>query len=82
VTAPPPLLPQFQELGAPGDAVIFLPQSRRVWMLHTSPAALQMTDLALAQTPASSHTLFGIALTSILHDGPPTESVGRFRAVG
>ncbi|WP_437105684.1 glycosyltransferase family 39 protein [Streptomyces sp. enrichment culture] len=53
-----------QELGAPGDGVIFLPQSRRVWMLRTSPASLGMTDLALAQTPASSHTLFGTELAS------------------
>ncbi|MFC9468072.1 glycosyltransferase family 39 protein [Streptomyces coelicoflavus] len=51
-----------KDLGAPGDPVIFLPQSRRVWMLRTPPASLGMTDLALAQSPAASHTLFGTEL--------------------
>ncbi|CAL9480546.1 hypothetical protein SUDANB176_03038 [Streptomyces sp. enrichment culture] len=53
-----------QELGAPGDAVLFLPQSRRVWMLRTSPASLGMIDLAQYRTPASSGTPFGVELTS------------------
>ncbi|MZE42384.1 hypothetical protein GTY49_05220 [Streptomyces sp. SID5477] len=51
-----------RDLGAPGDSVIFLPRSRRVWMLRTPPASLGMTDLALAQSPAASHTLFGTEL--------------------
>ncbi|MFI1932443.1 glycosyltransferase family 39 protein [Streptomyces sp. NPDC020330] len=51
-----------QELGAPGDSVIFLPQSRRVWMLRVPPESLGMADLALTQPPASSHTLFGVEL--------------------
>ncbi|MFH9733210.1 glycosyltransferase family 39 protein [Streptomyces sp. NPDC017260] len=51
-----------KDLGAPGDPVIFVPQSRRVWMLRTPPASLGMTDLALARTPATSHTLFGTEL--------------------
>jgi mannosyltransferase len=53
-----------QELGAPDDAVIFLPQSRRVWMLRTTPMSLGMTDLALDRSPASSGTLFGVELAS------------------
>ncbi|MFE2436099.1 glycosyltransferase family 39 protein [Streptomyces sp. NPDC059409] len=55
-----------RDLGAPGDPVIFLPQSRRVWMLDTPPASLGMTDLALAQSPAASHTLFGTELAGDL----------------
>ncbi|MFJ9674470.1 glycosyltransferase family 39 protein [Streptomyces sp. NPDC101221] len=51
-----------KDLGEPGNPVIFLPQSRRVWMLRTPPASLGMTDLALAQSPATSHTLFGTEL--------------------
>lgn len=44
---------------SPGDGVIFLPGSRRVWTLQRDPAAYGLTDIALASAPHTSHTLYG-----------------------
>ncbi|MBC2903218.1 glycosyltransferase family 39 protein [Streptomyces sp. PSKA01] len=41
------------------DAIVFMPSRRRVWTL-TDPGALHgMRDLALKDSPATSHTLYG-----------------------
>ncbi|MFF4689126.1 glycosyltransferase family 39 protein [Streptomyces sp. NPDC001307] len=51
---------------APGDGVLFLPSSRRVWLLGQEPALYGAHDLALAAAPHPSHTLYGTEL-------PPTD---------
>ncbi|UXY27288.1 glycosyltransferase family 39 protein [Streptomyces sp. HUAS TT20] len=47
---------------APGEGVLFLPASRRVWLLGQGPAPYGAHDLALAAAPHSSHTLYGTEL--------------------
>ncbi|MFF4754011.1 glycosyltransferase family 39 protein [Streptomyces sp. NPDC002514] len=51
-----------RETTAPGDGVLFLPGSRRVWTLGREPAAYGADDLALAAAPHPSHTLYGTEL--------------------
>ncbi|MFB7495341.1 glycosyltransferase family 39 protein [Streptomyces sp. NPDC056161] len=51
-----------RETVAPGDGVLFLPGSRRVWTLGREPAAYGADDLALAAAPHPSHTLYGTEL--------------------
>ncbi|MEI5097591.1 glycosyltransferase family 39 protein [Streptomyces sp. PmtG] len=49
----------LRDTGAPGDAVLYLPLRRRVWTLPYPWAARGLRDIALAQRPAASHTLYG-----------------------
>ncbi|MFE6523819.1 glycosyltransferase family 39 protein [Streptomyces sp. NPDC057794] len=46
----------------PGDAVLFVPASRRVWTLSREPASYGAVDLALAASPRAGHTLYGTEL--------------------
>ncbi|GLY31179.1 glycosyltransferase family 39 protein [Kineosporia sp. NBRC 101731] len=48
----------------PGDAVIFLPESRRVVKLAYPAAFDEVDDIALGQTGARSATLFGVEATT------------------
>ncbi|MFI1191002.1 glycosyltransferase family 39 protein [Streptomyces californicus] len=50
-----------RETGAPGDGLVFLP-ARRAWILATPDAYAELDDLALADSPAASGTLFGTEL--------------------
>ncbi|WP_234334599.1 glycosyltransferase family 39 protein [Streptomyces sp. NRRL B-1347] len=45
--------------GESGDAVLYLPLRRRVWSLPYPWAARGLRDIALARSPADSHTLYG-----------------------
>jgi mannosyltransferase len=54
-----------RETAAPGDGVLFLPGSRRVWTLRPEQASYGLSDVALASSPRASHTLYGTEL-------PPT----------
>ncbi|MFE9456364.1 glycosyltransferase family 39 protein [Streptomyces californicus] len=47
-----------REVGAAGDGLVFLP-ARRAWVLATPDAYAELDDLALADSPAASGTLFG-----------------------
>ncbi|WP_309248717.1 glycosyltransferase family 39 protein [Streptomyces sp. MNP-20] len=49
----------LRDIGAPGDAVLYLPLRRRVWSLPYPWAARGLHDIALARSPAASHTLYG-----------------------
>ncbi|MEV7344253.1 glycosyltransferase family 39 protein [Streptomyces sp. NPDC093544] len=49
----------LREAAAPGDGVLFLPASRRVWTLQREPASYGLFDIALAAAPRISHTLYG-----------------------
>ncbi|MFE9607555.1 hypothetical protein [Streptomyces sp. NPDC006012] len=51
-----------RQTAAPGDGVLFLPGSRRVWTLGREPAAYGVYDLAPAAAPHPSHTLYGTEL--------------------
>ncbi|MCX4908826.1 hypothetical protein [Streptomyces sp. NBC_00878] len=52
--------------GRPGDGLLFLSGRHRVWTEATPEDTRFLTDLALAQDPASSNTLAGIELPA--HD--------------
>ncbi|GHG90804.1 glycosyltransferase family 39 protein [Streptomyces lanatus] len=52
----------LRETVAPGDGVLFLPGSRRVWTLGHEPASYGALDLALAESRQRSHTLYGTEL--------------------
>ncbi|MFJ8631059.1 glycosyltransferase family 39 protein [Streptomyces sp. NPDC093568] len=54
----------------PGDGVLFVPGSRRVWTLQREPGSYGVRDLALAASPHTSHTLYGTEL-------PPADLPGR-----
>ncbi|WP_344543334.1 glycosyltransferase family 39 protein [Streptomyces levis] len=43
-----------------GDAVLFMPARRREWLLSHPDLLGRLDDLALAESPAASHTLQGI----------------------
>ncbi|MBV7698451.1 glycosyltransferase family 39 protein [Streptomyces sp. TRM70350] len=47
---------------APGDGVLFLPGSRRVWSLQQEPSSYGGQDLALSASPTASRTLYGTEL--------------------
>ncbi|QDQ16822.1 hypothetical protein FH965_39930 [Streptomyces spectabilis] len=49
----------LRDIGAPGDAVLYMPLRRRVWSLPYPWAARGLHDIALARSPADSHTLYG-----------------------
>jgi mannosyltransferase len=51
-----------REATAPGDGVLFVPASRRVWTLRDASASYGVSDLALAAPPHASHTLYGTEL--------------------
>ncbi|MEU9184345.1 glycosyltransferase family 39 protein [Streptomyces sp. NPDC048484] len=48
-----------QELGEPGDGVLYMPLRRRVWSLPRPEAVEGLRDLALARSPHASRTLYG-----------------------
>ncbi|MDJ1130662.1 glycosyltransferase family 39 protein [Streptomyces iconiensis] len=48
-----------RRMSAPGDAVLFMPSRRRVWLLSSPPTYRKLDDLALARAPADSGTLQG-----------------------
>ncbi|MGC5035370.1 glycosyltransferase family 39 protein [Streptomyces sp. DT190] len=50
------------QVARPGDAVLFVPASRRVWTLSREPASYGAVDLALAVSPRAGHTLYGTEL--------------------
>ncbi|WP_430379295.1 glycosyltransferase family 39 protein [Streptomyces sp. B1-3] len=43
----------------PGDGMLFVPASRRVWTLQRTPSSLGLTDLSVASSPRASRTLYG-----------------------
>ncbi|QEU96968.1 hypothetical protein CP970_44010 [Streptomyces kanamyceticus] len=47
------------QVASPGDGVLFLPGSRRVWLLQRTPESLGLIDLSLAASPRTSRTLYG-----------------------
>ncbi|GAA2275975.1 hypothetical protein GCM10010145_38730 [Streptomyces ruber] len=49
----------LRDVAVPGDGVLFLPGSRRVWALQQEPASYGLEDIALADAPHASHTLYG-----------------------
>ncbi|MFJ8729864.1 glycosyltransferase family 39 protein [Streptomyces bauhiniae] len=50
------------ELSRPGDGVLFLPSRRREWLMSYPALYARLDDLALARSPAASHTLQGTEL--------------------
>lgn len=57
----------------PGDGVVFMPYLRRGWVKADTTSYAGLTDLAMAQLPSDSHTLFGTEL-------PPDKIRSRMRA--
>ncbi|KJY16275.1 hypothetical protein VR44_40525, partial [Streptomyces katrae] len=51
-----------REEGRPGDAVLFMPSRRREWLLSSPQLYGGLRDVALAASPAASHTLHGTEL--------------------
>ncbi|MCF1595469.1 glycosyltransferase family 39 protein [Streptomyces muensis] len=51
-----------RETAMPGDGVLFVPASRRVWAFGHEPASYGAFDLALAESRQRSHTLYGTEL--------------------
>ncbi|RPF45515.1 mannosyltransferase [Streptomyces sp. Ag109_G2-6] len=51
-----------RERARPGDAVLFMPSRRREWLLSTPGPYGALRDVALAASPAASHTLHGTEL--------------------
>ncbi|MEU8437519.1 glycosyltransferase family 39 protein [Streptomyces sp. NPDC029216] len=51
-----------REKARPGDAVLFMPSRRREWLLSSPGLYAGLRDVALADTPATSHTLHGTEL--------------------
>ncbi|MEU6891600.1 hypothetical protein ABZ934_07325 [Streptomyces sp. NPDC046557] len=51
-----------RERARPGDAVLFMPARRREWLLSSPGTYAPLRDLALARTPAASHSLWGTEL--------------------
>ncbi|GHB48030.1 hypothetical protein GCM10010347_17290 [Streptomyces cirratus] len=51
-----------RERARPGDAVLFMPSRRREWLLSSPGTYAPLRDLALARTPAASHSLWGTEL--------------------
>ncbi|MFJ6566893.1 glycosyltransferase family 39 protein [Streptomyces sp. NPDC091292] len=48
-----------EQMAGPGDGVLFLPSSRRVWMVQRTPASLGLVDLTLAASPRDARNLYG-----------------------
>ncbi|WP_168714126.1 glycosyltransferase family 39 protein [Streptomyces sp. A1136] len=48
-----------RERARPGDGVVFLPARRREWLLSSPDTYAPLRDLALAETPEASHSLWG-----------------------
>lgn len=49
----------IQQLGEPGDGVLYMPLRRRVWSLPFPDAVSGLRDLALDRSPVASRTLYG-----------------------
>ncbi|MFJ9410491.1 glycosyltransferase family 39 protein [Streptomyces sp. NPDC101393] len=47
------------EMATPGDGLLFMPSRRRIWIAAHPSAFRGLHDLALAQSPLASHTLYG-----------------------
>lgn len=52
-----------RERARPGDGVLFLPARRREWLLSSPGTYEPLRDLALAETPEASHSLWGTEST-------------------
>ncbi|MFF4604335.1 glycosyltransferase family 39 protein [Streptomyces sp. NPDC001339] len=48
-----------RETAEPGDGLLFMPSRRRIWMATRPDDFRGLDDLALAQSPVASHTLYG-----------------------
>ena len=51
-----------RERAGPGDAVLFMPSSRREWLLSSPGVYRGLRDVALERSPAASHSLQGTEL--------------------
>ncbi|WP_371791342.1 glycosyltransferase family 39 protein [Streptomyces sp. NBC_01471] len=51
------------------DGFVFLPSSRRAWVLYQNPEDSTFTDLALQNSPRSSNTLYGTDVTASAVEG-------------
>ncbi|MER5181350.1 glycosyltransferase family 39 protein [Streptomyces sp. NPDC002896] len=51
-----------EKYARPGDGVLFMPARRREWLLSYPSVYGKLDDLALAESPAASHTLQGTEL--------------------
>ncbi|MER5357265.1 glycosyltransferase family 39 protein [Streptomyces sp. NPDC002785] len=54
-----------ENIGEPGDGLLFMPSRRRVWTLARPDAFRGLSDLALERTPVASDTLFGTELPPV-----------------
>jgi mannosyltransferase len=52
------------EAASPGDGLLFTPARRRVWASANTRAFDGLRDLALAQSPLASHTLYGTEVSA------------------
>ncbi|GAB7032908.1 hypothetical protein AB0G35_06500 [Streptomyces sp. NPDC021749] len=48
-----------REVAEPGDGLLFMPARRRIWTATRPHDFRGLTDLALAESPLASHTLYG-----------------------
>lgn len=48
-----------RQMASAGEPVLYLPASRRVWMLQDTPESMGLVDIALAEDVRASHTLHG-----------------------
>ncbi|MFG2095333.1 hypothetical protein [Streptomyces sp. NPDC048612] len=48
-----------RELAEPGDGLLFMPSRRRIWRATLPRDFRGLHDLALAESPSASHTLYG-----------------------
>ncbi|MFJ9470546.1 glycosyltransferase family 39 protein [Streptomyces caniferus] len=48
-----------REVAEPGDALLFMPSRRRIWRATLPRDFRGLRDLALAESPLASHTLYG-----------------------
>ncbi|MEU9123427.1 glycosyltransferase family 39 protein [Streptomyces sp. NPDC048506] len=52
-----------REVAEPGDGLLFMPSRRRIWMATRPHDFRGLNDLALAESPLASHTLYGTELS-------------------
>ncbi|MDG4859429.1 glycosyltransferase family 39 protein, partial [Streptomyces sp. T-3] len=51
---------EVRKVSKPGDGLLFMPARRRIWAADEPEAFRGLTDLALARTPDSSRSLYGV----------------------
>ncbi|MFG2025970.1 glycosyltransferase family 39 protein [Streptomyces sp. NPDC048825] len=54
----------IEQLGEPGNGVLFMPLRRRVWSLPFPHAVSGLRDLALDRSPVASRTLYGTEVSA------------------